>query len=514
MIAGLMLVAVLPLCRSAIAQAPATSEKAKKDLQSRRIELESAQKRTTSLETDVSGLKAERERLNVRLVETAALIKTSEAKLTAMEDRLGGLEEQEKLLRGSLNQRHGQIAKLLAALQRMGRNPPPVLITQREDALKMVRSAMMLAAAFPEMRGQALALAGRLTELVRVMTEILDQSQQLKTEMTRLTDARTRLSGLLETKKVSLDERQSELKRMRLAAAEISDSVTDLNELIARLDKAVQTNTGLGAYDAETKRQVQAKAAQGLPAAATPGAGSKSAADSAKQDESKKIAALPPPSSSPNYVELAPGATLMPGSPGRIKPALPFAKTKSRLPMPAQGRQVLTFGEKTQYGGKSKGLVLETRNGAQVTSPCDGWIVYAGEFRSYGQLLIIEHDEGYHVLLAGLGRIDAVVGDLSHGQQRQLEVGMALVTEPELMMLDEPASGLSRGERERLVELLMRLGSEVTLLLIEHDMDVALRVAERVVVLSDGEVVASGTPDEIRADPMVHEIYLGSEADS
>ncbi|MCK5088351.1 MAG: peptidase M23, partial [Hyphomicrobiaceae bacterium] len=172
MIAGLMLVAVLPLCRSAIAQAPATSEKAKKDLQSRRVELESAQKRTTSLETDVSGLKAERERLNVRLVETAALIKTSEAKLTAMEDRLGGLEEQEKLLRGSLNQRHGQIAKLLAALQRMGRNPPPVLITQREDALKMVRSAMMLAAAFPEMRGQALALAGRLTELVRVMTEI------------------------------------------------------------------------------------------------------------------------------------------------------------------------------------------------------------------------------------------------------------------------------------------------------------------------------------------------------
>ena len=110
--------------------------------------------------------------------------------------------------------------------------------------------------------------------------------------------------------------------------------------------------------------------------------------------------------------------------------------------------------------------------------------------------------------------IDAVVGDLSHGQQRQLEVGMALVTEPELMMLDEPASGLSRGERERLVELLMHLSAEVTLLLIEHDMDVALRVAERVVVLSDGEVVASGTPDEIRADPMVHEIYLGSEADS
>ena len=119
-IAGLMLAAAIPLNRSAIAQAPATSQEARKSLKSHRNKLENVQKRTTSLESDVSNLKAERERLNARLVETAALIKTSEAKLTAMEDRLGELEAQEKLLRGSLNQRHGQIAKLLAALQRMG----------------------------------------------------------------------------------------------------------------------------------------------------------------------------------------------------------------------------------------------------------------------------------------------------------------------------------------------------------------------------------------------------------
>ena len=409
-IAGLLLVAAIPLCRTAIAQVPASSEEAKKNLENRRIELENVQKRATALESDVTGLKAERERLNSRLVDTAALIKASEAKLTAMENRLGELEAQEKLLRGSLNQRHGQIAKLLAALQRMGRNPPPVLITRREDALKMVRSAMMLAAAFPEMRSQALALAERLTELVSVMTKIRDQSAQLKAEMTRLTDARTRLSGFLETKKMSLDQRQSELKRMRRAAAEISDSVTDLNELITRLDNAVKTNTGLGAYDAETKRQEQAKIAEGAPAAADPGAVSKTAGDSAKQGEGEKIAALTPTPKSPNYVELAPGASLVPGSPGRIKPALPFVKTKARLPLPAQGRQVLSFGEKTQYGGKSKGLVLETRQGAQVTSPCDGWIVYAGEFRSYGQLLIINAGGGYHVLLAGLSQIDVQPG--------------------------------------------------------------------------------------------------------
>jgi len=103
----------------------------------------------------------------------------------------------------------------------------------------------------------------------------------------------------------------------------------------------------------------------------------------------------------------------------------------------------------------------------------------------------------------------ALVSDLSHGEQRQLEVGMALSTTPSLMMLDEPASGLSRGERERLVVLLNSLSEDMTLILIEHDMDVALNVAARLVVMADGVIVAEGTPDEIRANQMVHDIYLG-----
>jgi branched-chain amino acid transport system ATP-binding protein len=110
-------------------------------------------------------------------------------------------------------------------------------------------------------------------------------------------------------------------------------------------------------------------------------------------------------------------------------------------------------------------------------------------------------------LADSLGRL---VGSLSHGQQRQLEVGMASVTEPKLMMLDEPASGLSRGERERLTELLLSLPPDVTLLLIEHDMDIALRVAAYVTMMNDGQKIVEGTPAEIRANQMVHDIYLGS----
>ncbi len=107
------------------------------------------------------------------------------------------------------------------------------------------------------------------------------------------------------------------------------------------------------------------------------------------------------------------------------------------------------------------------------------------------------------------GREQTLVGSLSHGEQRQLEVGMARAVNPTLMMLDEPASGLSRGERIALTDLLLELDATITLILIEHDMDVALRVAERVTMMHDGRVIVEGTPDEIRANQTVHDLYLG-----
>ena len=113
----------------------------------------------------------------------------------------------------------------------------------------------------------------------------------------------------------------------------------------------------------------------------------------------------------------------------------------------------------------------------------------------------------------GLGAQTAErVRDLSYGEQRQLEIAMAQASSPRLMMLDEPASGLSRGERVALTEMLLALDPSITLLLIEHDMDVALRVAERVTMMHDGRVIVEGTPDEIRANQTVHDLYLGRAA--
>jgi branched-chain amino acid transport system ATP-binding protein len=106
-------------------------------------------------------------------------------------------------------------------------------------------------------------------------------------------------------------------------------------------------------------------------------------------------------------------------------------------------------------------------------------------------------------------RLSDLVRSLSHGEQRQVALAVALAADPKIMMLDEPCSGLSRGERQLLTDLLLALDPELTLILIEHDMDVALRVAERVTMMHDGHVIVEGAPDEIRANELVHDLYLG-----
>ena len=107
-------------------------------------------------------------------------------------------------------------------------------------------------------------------------------------------------------------------------------------------------------------------------------------------------------------------------------------------------------------------------------------------------------------------RLDAPTGALSYGEQRQLEVGIALATRPKLLLLDEPTAGMSPEETDRMTRLLVGLPREVTLLIIEHDMDVVASLADRVTVLHYGEVLLEGSFDEVKADPRVYEVYLGS----
>jgi len=108
-------------------------------------------------------------------------------------------------------------------------------------------------------------------------------------------------------------------------------------------------------------------------------------------------------------------------------------------------------------------------------------------------------------------RLDIVAGQLAHGEQRALEVGLALATQPELVLLDEPMAGMGPQESQAMIALIARLRSRVTLLLVEHDMDAVFRLADRISVLVNGRLLATGAPAAIRADPQVRRAYLGEE---
>ncbi len=387
-------------------------------LEQRRENLSTARQREQALEADMRAIGLEQAKITAELIQTGRLAQKSERELSKIEARLGELDAQEKLLRGSLARRHGQLAKLFAAMQRMGRNPPPVIVTERTDALKMVRSAMMMARAFPGLKSRADALARQLKDLTRVMREVRAQRQRLEGENKKLLQVKMRLATLVENKKQSLSQRSRELADLRRSTTEIARSVTGLTELLQRLDTAVAERTGLGRYNRELQnKQAQEKRAaakagdqQGSvtalpadPARSPPGS---SAAPAKRPDP--KVAMIDPRPQGPS-ISLEPRGTAV-YNPGRMKPAVPFHRAKGLLPLPAQGRKLLAFGDKNQFGRTSKGIVFETRPGATVTSPCDGWIVYSGPFRSYGQILIINAGGGYHVLLANLSRIDVEIG--------------------------------------------------------------------------------------------------------
>jgi branched-chain amino acid transport system ATP-binding protein len=174
--------------------------------------------------------------------------------------------------------------------------------------------------------------------------------------------------------------------------------------------------------------------------------------------------------------------------------------------IPAPGRTRLGMGRTYQKSRLFLGLSVEDNLYLAVLGSRDGHLRMRRTAADAGMR------ERARELAGTVGlqsKLSSLVGSISHGEQRQLEVAMARATEPVLMLLDEPASGLSRGERTALTDLLLELEKSITLILIEHDMDVALRVAERVTMMHDGRKIVEGTPDEIRANEQVHELYLG-----
>jgi murein hydrolase activator len=323
-----------------------------KELEKLRAEQRQAAENQERLKAEIEGIGQDQRQLSRSLIETAARLREVEARAVESEARLAALDASERKLREALQGRHSTIAELLAALQRMGRRPPPALIVRPEDALAAVRSAIMLGAVLPEMRVEAEALASELAELVRVRREIAVERASLDSDLAALSGERQRLALLVEQRQKRQAEAEKELESERQRARALARQAQDVKDLVARLEE----------------NAASAKAAARVPEI--------------------------PPRDIP-----------------RLAPAIAFADAKGLLRLPVNGVRLREFGAQDTVGNPHRGLSIATRTGAQVTAPSDGWVVYAGPFRSYGQLLILNAGGGYHILLAGMERIS-----VDHGQ--------------------------------------------------------------------------------------------------
>ena len=385
LISGLLLVGIFGAFPLAVAAEDDLSrDEARKRLEETSQKLQSSRAQEQGLAQDVAALAEARAKLNTELIEAGKRVQASEAKLSETEAKLSELTDQVEVIRASITERKETIVKMLSAMQRIGRTPPPALVTRRDDALAVVRSAMLLAQVFPELKYQADNLSHELDGLVSLEGGIRDQRDAEKSETDKLAAEQSRIDLLLQERKAKLARSEADLVSTRLAAAQQAATVTELNELIQRLDEGI-AKAEVAQYDAEVAAEQALRARAQKQALATPG--------------------------NETLVEIKPDSTKIAfASPDRMKPALPFETAKGNLPMPAQGTRLKRFGQADGVGGRLKGISLQTRAEARIIAPADGWVVYAGQFRSYGQLLIINAGGGYHVLLAGMDRIDVSLG--------------------------------------------------------------------------------------------------------
>jgi murein hydrolase activator len=337
------------------------------ELEAIRRSINLSERRQEDLAEEIAAIEADRARLMAALIETAQRLRATEAEIDEIEERIEGLHASQDGIRESLRKRRAVLVEILAALQRMGRTPPPALLSRPEDALAAIRGSILAGAVLPEIRLEAEALAADLEELNSLAAHIETERQALGTRYAALGEERTRVNLLIESKRGQRGETEAALAAERRRAAELASKALDLTELIGSLESELESAAAAAAQ--------AARAAE----AGTP-------------------------------VESVEAARSRLSDTSRIAPAMAFAEAKGLLPLPVAGEVRTGFGEDDGLGGRAQGLSIAARPGAPVVSPADGWVVYAGPFRTYGELLIVNAGDGYHIVLAGMGTVHASLG--------------------------------------------------------------------------------------------------------
>ena len=329
--------------------------------------------RLAQLAADIAAVKKDHASITAALIQSAMTEQKLGQDIEDIGAKLEGLKAQEQKIRTSLLARRDVLAEVLGALQRMGLNPPPAILVKPEDALSSVRSAILLGAVVPELRQQTDSLLADLKEQSRVTASIEAERTRLTAAVSEQAAEKKRLSMLLEAKQKLEADTWAAMVAEKQRSQALAAKAGSLKELIASLE-------------ADKSR----KAADAVKA------GEQKAADGDKADAgttaSTDLASLPVPEVN------------------QLAAAAPFSALQGQVALPVTGKIKRRFGADDGNGAVMLGDMVATQSGAIVTAPADGNVLYAGPFRSYGQLLILNAGDGYHVVLAGMSRISVASG--------------------------------------------------------------------------------------------------------
>lgn len=311
-------------------------------------------------------------RLSKEIIAAAKIAQEQEEWLTGIEAELLALEREEAAKREQLADQRSQLQFTLAALQRLALQPREVLLIQPAPPIDTARSGLLLGAAVPALETRAERLNSELAELASLGRAVARQRTQQEKAAAKLAEQQAALSALIERKQAAQKATDQELAAARARADRLAKEARDLRDLMVRLER-----------EAEAER-LQAEAAE---------------AERLKRESTAEGNGSPAAKPSTQSAHLIP--------PSAIRP---FGEQPGSLVLPVRGRLLTRYGEASEGESSAKGITLEGRENAQVVAPYDGQVVYAGPFRLYGLILIIEHGGRYHSLLAGLERIDVAVG--------------------------------------------------------------------------------------------------------
>ena len=397
----------------------------------RRIEkaLEGERKAGSKLDRLASDLAKEIDRLRARMSEAATRAQRTETDMLDTEQTLDTLRQEAKDKRSRLLERRQELAQLTGALQRLARHPPETLLLVGRAPIDTVHTGILLESAIPRLNSHARSLRSELDTLATLEADIRAQRDRLSLAAEELEAERAQLAGLAAEKAELLDGTRSRASNAAEEIRSLSESARSLRELIDNLEKRE-------AARAEEERKLAALV-RPMPRPARPGS-----PDSGKADSGKADSGIPggritgPEPDEPDLGQPAPQTTpaVVPEPRRRLAApaAPPLASARGRLFLPVAGTVVQRFGKGKTGDLTREGLLLRTRSGALVIAPHDGNVLYAGPFEGFGRILIIEHGDGYHTLLAGLARVDLSVG--THVLAGEPVGAMASDTAPELYL--------------------------------------------------------------------------------